>query len=65
MKFKGGDHVEYKSTCSEFMFRGVVVGLIGKDQDMAICTDQTGLSARPVRVKRLLLQPLGRFAGYA
>lgn len=48
-----GDRVEYKSTCSERVWRGVVEGFFGENLDSAMCTDQTGRKSRPVAVDRL------------
>lgn len=58
MNWHVGDRVEYvglsRSAGKEApVFRGVIEGFFGKDQDMAMCTDQTGLGSRPVAVKRL------------
>lgn len=51
--FRAGDEVQYTSLCSETVFYGKIVGFYGKNLDMALCTDQTGLTPRPVGVDRL------------
>jgi len=53
MKFHKGDHVEWTSHCSPYVFRGQLEGFFGKEQDVAFCTDQTGRRSRPVAVDRL------------
>lgn len=53
VSFKAGDSVEYTSLCSAHVWHGIIVGFCFKTRDVAICTDQTGLSPRPVGVQRL------------
>lgn len=53
MKLCAGDHVEFRSTFSDRIYRGRVEGFLGKDFGMAMVTDQTGLPSRPVSVSRL------------
>lgn len=53
LTFKAGDAVEYQSLCSDHVWRGIIVGFCFKTRDVALCTDQTGLSPRPVGVQRL------------
>jgi hypothetical protein len=51
--FNVGDKVQYESKCTrEKFFYGQIVGFYGNGA-VALCTDQTGLSARPVSIDRL------------
>jgi hypothetical protein len=51
--FKAGDRVWFKSLSGERVYHGEVIGFLGKDHDVALCTDQTGRGSRPVSVQRL------------
>lgn len=57
MKFTDGTHVEWDgSTHSDKIHHGILLGYIGEDEGMAICTDITsGRNPRPVASKRLRL----------
>lgn len=66
MNFRSGDQVEWRSSFSDRIYRGVIEGFLGKDGVMALCTDGTSRGSRPVSVRRLHRQGmLSRQAGRA
>lgn len=54
--FTQGTAVQFKSLCSSYMFQGQIIGFL-KSGEHAVCTDQSGLPPRAVRVTRLQRAP--------